>query len=244
MRLGFNLSILNKTVEAVKQEITEYSEVSTDAIELSLTKAKGILEFPFEEIYGELSKFKYISIHLPVISGLDPENREFLKYPDPNLAPVINKIKEIPHKILINSFVLHPDQVSDFDWAEKEFGAILGFENMDSLKEYGKTLMQMEEVFKKCPKAKWIFDINHLYTNDATMDSAQTFYNKFKERLTHYHISAYGGFHSSFNKNPQELIILKGIFDNEHPLIHEGYEFEDHSAKEEYDLISRTIEAK
>jgi len=244
MKLGFNLSIFNKNVDEVKQEIAEYFSVSDSAIELSLTKASGINDFPFRDIYQELAKFKYISIHLPVISGKDQTKKEFLQYPNNDLEPILNTIKEITNNIPVNTLVVHPDQVTDFNWAKNKFGGLLGFENMDNNKSFGKSIKDMEYVFEKCPNAKWIFDINHLYTNDNSMHSAEAFFNKFKTRLTHYHISAFGGFHSSFIKNPHELVILKGVMDTKYPLIHEGYDYEEHRVKEEYDLIVSALNEK
>lgn len=242
MKLGFNLSIARKTLAEVQAEVKEYYAVSNEAIELSLTDLVGLLEFPFKEIYGDLKKFKYISLHLPVITGDDPNNKEFLTYPNIKLNPYLEVLKQIAKDIHINTYVMHPDQVLDFNWAKDEFGDLLGFENMDNRKPFGKVTADMKTVFDMCPNAKWIFDINHLYTNDNSMESSKQFYDTFRSRLTHYHISAFGGFHSSFTKNPHELVILKGVYDLEHPLIHEGYKYKDDNIKEEYELIRKSLE--
>lgn len=241
MRLGFNLSIARKTLSEVQAELQEYYSVSNEAIELCLTDLVGLLEFPFKDIYSNLKKFKYISLHLPVVSGEDLNKKEFLTYPNVKLNPYIEVIKQIAKDININTYVLHPDQVLDFNWAKAELGDLLGFENMDNRKSFGKAIGDMKTVFDKCPNAKWIFDINHLYTNDNSMESSKHFYENFKNRLTHYHISAFGGFHSSFTKNPNEVGILKGVYDLEHPLIHEGYKYKDGNVKEEYELIRNLL---
>lgn len=242
MNLGFNLSIANKSIIDVKKEITEYYKAGDTAIELSLTDLEGILEFPFSEIYDDLLKFKYISVHLPVIYRDSSNNKVFLTYPSPIVDPHIKVIQKIADTLKIKTYVLHPDQVKDFNWCSKEFGKLLGFENMDNRKEFGKSIQDMQTVFDQCPEAKWIFDINHLYTNDPTMESAKQMYETFKTRLTHYHISAFGGFHSSFTKNPHELVILKGVLDNQHPLIHEGYKYSDLNISEELNLIKANLD--
>lgn len=250
MQLGFNLSIYGKTVAQVQAEITAYSKLSTDAIELSLVVANGILEFPFAQIYPLLRKFKYISLHLPVVEYIDLPNqlktkrKQFLNYPNTDLVPQLTMIKQIARDLNINTYVLHPDQVTDFEWATQEFGDLLGFENMDSRKNFGKTVADMQQVFHVCPQAKWIFDINHLFTNDQSLQSASAFFEAFHDRLSHYHISAFGGFHDSFVKNPDELHILSAISDLSRPMIHEGFDFDGHNAKElekEYNLIKQNL---
>lgn len=244
MKLGFNISIDGAPVETIKTEIDAYSHISNEAIELSLTKINGILEFPFEKIYKNLRKFKYISVHLPVVVLDKNNNKVFLEYPNPNLIKEINIIKNIAKDLNINTFIIHPDQVKDFDWANEEFGELLGFENMDNQKNFGKNISDMKKVFDNCNQAKWIFDVNHLFTNDPAMNSASEFYKEFKTRLTHYHISAFGGFHSSFSKNPNEIKILDGVIDLSFPMIHEGFDFVDGNLNEEYDLIINTLNNK
>jgi hypothetical protein len=244
MRLGFNLSIDDKSVDAVKSEIDQYASISTDAIELSLTRLNRIVEFPFEQIIKNLRQFKYFSIHLPVISLDSSNNKTFLTYPNQYVSQELTIIKNISQEINTQTFVIHPDQVTNFNWANDEFGNKLGFENMDLPKKFGKNISDMTEVFSQCPQAKWIFDLNHLYTNDITMQSASNFFNTFKPRLTHYHISAFGGFHSSFSRNLSELVILKGVVDKTYPMIHEGIDYNQDNLKEEYNLIKSEIFTK
>lgn len=244
MKLGFNVSIDRKSPEEVIEEIKYYHSLSDEVIELSLTALYGILEFPFEKIIPLLKSFKYRSIHLPVVTGEDILNNEFLVYPNKKLDPYINVIKRVSQEVAVDTFVLHPDQVSNYDWANKEFGNLLGFENMDNKKEFGRTVNEMTEVFKKCPQAKFIFDVNHLYTNDISMNSVSSFYNAFKDRLTHYHVSALGKHHDSFLAFPQEISILDGVIDLNTPMVHEGYNMSYANAREEYSKILEYIKDK
>jgi hypothetical protein len=244
MKLGFNLSIERKTENQIIEEIEYYYSVSDQVIELSLTSLYGILNFPFEKISPLLKQFQYRSIHLPVITGEDRQNNEFLVYPHKKLDQYINVIKEVAKEVGIQTYILHPDQVMDFDWANQEFGNLLGFENMDNKKKFGRTVSEMEEVFKKCPQANFIFDVNHLYTNDFSMNSASSFYSAFKDRLTHYHISALGKDHDSFTAFPREISILDGVFDMNVPMVHEGYKISYANAKEEHTKILEYIKEK
>lgn len=244
MKLGFNVSIERKTEKQIIEEIKYYHSLSDEVIELSLTALYGILEFPFEKIIPLLKSFKYRSIHLPVVTGEDRLKTEFFVYPNKKIDPYINVIKQVSKEVEVDTFVLHPDQVSNYDWANKEFGDLLGFENMDSKKNFGKTISDLQEVFKKCPQAKFVFDVNHLFTNDISMNSASSFYSAFKDRLTHYHVSALGKHHDSFITFPQEISILDGIIDMNLPMVHEGYKVSYHNAGKEYSKILQYLKDK
>ena len=80
---------------------------------------------------------------------------------------------------------------------------------MDSKKNFGKSVEDMRQVFTKSPQAKFVFDINHIYTNDKTMASASDFFNEFKHRLAHYHVSSLGDFHDCFCLTHEDVIFRR-----------------------------------
>ena len=204
---------------------------SDEAVELSLTRIEKIKNSITDEVLSLLAKFKYKSIHLPVVN-----NDKFISYPDKSAEESLKIIDRIISKISINTILIHPDQVRDFDWAKSRYGSLLAFENMDSKKKFGKTLEEMMKVFEICPEAKWVFDVNHLYTNDKSMKSSGDFFNALSNKLTHYHISGYGGFHDALCLSKED-IILKGIKSLDYPIIDEGNLLEKGVLKEEYDYI-------
>jgi hypothetical protein len=112
---------------------------------------------------------------------------------------------------------------------------------MDIDKKFGKSIEDMKHVFELCPDAKWVFDLNHVYTNDNTMETAKDFYNTFKQRLTHYHLSGYGGFHDALCLSKED-IILKGIQSLEFPIIDEGNLLLKGVLKEEFEYVSNRIQ--
>lgn len=132
--------------------------------------------------------------------------------------------------------MVHPDQVTDFNWANEKYGSLLAFENMDEKKKFGKTIFDMKEVFNKCPNSKWVFDLNHIYTNDNTMDLAKSFFDEFKNRLTHFHISGYGGFHDALCISKEDVII-KGLVSLDYPIVDEGNLILKNVLNEEYKYI-------
>ena len=153
---------------------------------------------------------------------------------------MLRKINNLIAKIKPNVLLFHPDCVNDFNWLNKRYDDLLAFENMDKEKLFGRTINDLKEVFYQCTNAKWVFDLNHLYTNDKTMKSAKDFYNAFSDKLCHYHLSSYGGFHDCFCKTHEDKI-LEGLTDLSKPIVHEGNVVERGLLQEESEYIKKNI---
>lgn len=212
-------------------------DFSNGAVELSFTSLHKVVYS--REMVDVFNKFKYKSIHLPVVEEISGV-KSFLSYPDTNIELQLGIIDQIIMESSPNTVLIHPDQVNDFDWVSKKYGSQLAFENMDSEKKFGKTINDIKNVFRKCPQAKWVFDVNHIYTYDNSMKLADDFYNAFKDRLTHYHLSGYGGFHDALCLSKED-IILKGIISFDFPIIDEGNLLLKNVLNEEYEYILERI---
>lgn len=212
IKLGFAVSNTTPNSSDLLEKIKQVRKLGLDAIELSLTREEKFKQEFTEEIIKALKEFEYRSIHAPVLDT----NWKPIKYPSKIASSLLGVIDKLIQQINPHVVLFHPDIVIDFEWLNKRYGHLLAFENMDKPKKFGRTMDEMKEVFSKSPQAKWIFDVNHLYTNDKTMRSAKTFYEAFKDRLTHYHISAYGGFHDCFC-NTHEDVILEGVLSLDKP---------------------------
>jgi hypothetical protein len=195
-------------------EIESALNFSNEAVELSFTRTQKIF---YDKNANELlKKFKYISIHMPVL-----KDKEFISYPDNSISDELETIDSIINDINPNTILFHPDQIRDFNWVKEKYGGRLAFENMDSRKNFGKTIGDMTKVFDSCPEAKFVLDVNHVYTNDETMNLATILFNGLSNRLTHYHLSGFGGLHNALCQTHED-IILKGIKSLDKPIIHEG----------------------
>jgi hypothetical protein len=210
-------------------------EFSNKAVELSLTRVEKIGSSISDNVLRLLNKFKYKSIHLPVL-----KDGEFIKYPDVSVDRYLALIDNIIVAIKPNTILIHPDQVEDFKWVANKYGKLLAFENMDSKKVFGKTIEDMRIIFQKCPDARWVFDVNHLWTNDKTMKSANIFFSEFSNRLAHYHLSGYGGFHDALCVSKEDEI-LKGIKSLKYPIIDEGNLLQKCLLKEEFEYINQRL---
>ncbi|MBN1779334.1 MAG: hypothetical protein JW816_03900 [Candidatus Buchananbacteria bacterium] len=227
IKLGYSLGS-NKQKYSLKDKIKIISSVETHAVELSYMVIDELKEKPDEEDIELLKKFQYISIHAPALVYKNQETGEkkWIRYPDDNSQAVIMQLLEIAKKINANTILFHPDLVDDFSWLAKQIGSLLSFENMDKNKKFGNNIKDLEKIFSQAPNAKWVCDVNHIYTVDQSMKLSQKFHDAFGDRLCHYHLSAYGGFHEAFYISGED-IILQGIKNFSIPIIHEGQALRD-----------------
>lgn len=212
IRLGYATGIFHFYDISLKEKIRSILEVQDDAIELGFVRSERLNEYFDDEVFELVKKFKYRSIHAPTVG---------VTYPSKEAESIIEKVVFIAEKIEADTVLFHPDVIKNFDWINEKLGDLLSFENMDSKKSYGKSIKDLEDIFTRSPQAKWVFDVNHLYTINKSMDQAEYYRERFGSRLCHYHLSGYGGFHTCLSVSKED-IILKGITDFSKPIIHEG----------------------
>lgn len=212
MDLGYSTGCFYAYDLPLKEKIRFILDIQRDAIEVIFQENRELREALGKETVGLVKKFKYRSLHAPVKN---------IKYPSSKSNPIVEKLLFLVEKINPQTVLFHPDLITDFNWLNQKFGPLLAFENMDFRKNYGKTIKDLEEVFDKSPQAKWVFDVNHLYTHNRSMNKANQYYQKFRDRFCHYHLSGYGGFHNCLCLTNED-IILKGIVDPSRPIISEG----------------------
>lgn len=237
LKFGPAVSSLSSEPEKLIEYLTKALEFSNEAIELSLVTTDRI--FYDARAVSLLRKFKYRSIHLPVLDA----SKKVIIYPDPKIFDELGTVDRYISEISPQTVLVHPDQISDFDWLAEKYGDLLAFENLDAKKIFGKTVADLNFVFKKCPKAKLVLDLNHVYTNDESMALADDIYQAFKTRLCHFHLSGYGGFHDALCLS-QENVIVKGLVSLDYPIIDEGNLMERDLLKTEFDYVCELLLTK
>lgn len=218
IKLGYSLGE-SKPQYSLKERIDILLLVEQYAAEMSYVVADRLKEELDEQDIANLKQFEYISIHAPVLIAEDP--KEWIRYPGKEGDAVIDKLLGIAQSLGARTILFHPDLVDDFRWLNERVGKLLAFENMDIKKSFGKTIEEMESVFTQAPNARWVCDVNHIYTMDETMKLTEQFHTHFQDRLCHYHLSGYGGWHDALHLS-REDIILEGIKDFSKPIIDEG----------------------
>jgi len=226
IKLGYSLGVGGNPKHSIKERIKILSSVQTYAIELGYVVADRLQEELDDEDIYNIKKFDYISIHAPALVSDIGGEKIWMRYPSAQGEKAIEQIIKNAEAVKADTILFHPDLVDDSSWLSKKIGSRLAFENMDAKKSFGKTVEDLEKIFTQVPNAKWVCDVNHIYTIDHSMRLTDEFHNNFKDRLCHYHLSGYGGFHDCLYIS-QEDIILKGIKDFSIPIIHEGRALKD-----------------
>ena len=122
----------------------------------------------------DLSQFSYISFHAP--SG----------FPEENEVEVVEMLSRVVRRGW--PIIVHPDVCHDFElWGR--FGPQICIENMDRRKTFGRTVVELQEIFAKLPEASFCFDFGHARQVDSTMAEAFFMLKKFDRRLRQVHVS-------------------------------------------------------
>ena len=150
----------------------EAREVRT--IELSALRLSELS--PLLDAIGGLNlrRFEHIGLHAPSSFSAEEE---------PSVVALLDCY--VPPSWPI---VVHPDTIHDHSlWLH--FGAQLAIENMDRRKPFGRTVEELEPVFRLLPEASLTFDIGHARQCDTTMTEAYRILTRYSERLAWMHMS-------------------------------------------------------
>lgn len=160
--------------------------------------------------------FEYISFHAPA-SDFVFDNSSVSRR-------IYKKIDKLVRELEIKNVIIHPDIVKDFNIINNKKWPI-SFENMDARKKDGRFVNELVRYFKEIPSANLVLDVNHCFTNDHTMDLADSITNKFNSKIVQYHISAYSGaekIHEPFFISKCDFFLSK-IKNKEIPMIIEVF---------------------
>lgn len=154
--------------------ITILNTQSFDSIELSALRI-GEIEPLIKALPAlDLAKYKYVSLHAP---------SSFTASEEAWLANLL--FQGVPQQWKI---VLHPDTIHDFSlW--KKFGNRLAIENMDRRKPAGRSLAELQSIFRQLPEASLCFDIGHARQCDSSMTESFLILTALRNRLAHLHAS-------------------------------------------------------
>lgn len=210
IKLGFSTGVLHKT-HRTKGALKKMRDLGYDTVELGFVKLIGFEEGWLDELTAEdLSGFKYMSFHAP----------KFDYGKNEGTYELFEKIKKIDNMRKLNTVVFHPDTIEDFS-VFSEAGFNVAFENMDNRKVSHQKPEDFDKIFFQPNKYGLVLDVNHIYSNDPSMELAKDFYTKFKDRISQIHLSGYTGYHDPLFRTKQEEII-RAIRDFEVPIIIES----------------------
>ena len=146
----------------------------TDAVELSALRLSELVPLVERAKEYDLADYRFISVHAPG------------KIPSADEREVVRLLRTFTERAW--PVVLHPDAITDFGlW--NGLGSLLLIENMDKRKRTGRTVEELEVLFRALPEARLCFDIAHARQVDGTMTEAYRILKRFGGRLAEIHIS-------------------------------------------------------
>ena len=196
IRVGCTLGVLYERCSS-EDSLRYLRKAGVTTIELNQSMgtpgAVDIAAFPWELTKG----LEHVSIHAPAHAyGTDAQTDK-----------IFECIRYIHQQCPVSYVVVHPDTVHDFSVFEK-LGIPIAFENMDWRKGSHKTPAEMQELLDREPDAGMVLDVNHIYTNDRTMESVDDFYRLCGDRIVGIHVSGFETLHEPLYRTQQQNIVV------------------------------------
>jgi hypothetical protein len=157
------------------QLVAQAAAVSSLAVELSAVsepELPGLLDYL--QAAPQLP-FRYVSVHAPSKARQIEETE------------LVEILAGLPQ--WIDAIVMHPDTIDD-PGCYRPLGRLLVLENMDSRKQGGRTVAELDPLFRVLPDAGLCFDIAHAKSIDETMTEGEAILRQFTGRLRHVHLSS------------------------------------------------------
>lgn len=151
----------------------------------------------------DLKHFSYVSFHAPAHDYS----------PSIETSTIIKKILFIHECVRrLDLVVVHPDLIRDFS-ALAASNLPIAIENMDRKKSMGRNPNDIFLILEQYPEWKMVLDLNHVYTNDQSMKLAESFIEKFGNKIAEIHLSGFIKSHDPLFETRQAKIIesAKGI---------------------------------
>lgn len=223
-KLGF--SVIYSATHDKQFYITLFRDMLSagcSAIELH-TPQHEALDDP--DLLDLIKQFDYRAIHSSDLRSASEDSRVLSYYID------------LAARIKAAAITIHPHTMEQWGWLAAYFGNIASFENMDCFKPFGQSPEDMKKILSEYPTARWTFDINHVFTNDAALQRVGDFYTALG-KPGHYHISGFRDAtlpHTTLHTTHQDSIIAAITTDR--PIIIESLGTNDiHLFRKEYDYV-------
>lgn len=178
-----------------------FKKIGCNALEIHLKLGDFGIFSCIEEVGQEASDFDYVTIHAPAEPGWLSDSA-----PAKDTIAQMDKLRQATGAQVM---VVHPDVIVEpeilhrLDWP-------LAIENMDWRKSDGRWVDQLSRWFEIYPEAAMVLDLNHVYTNDRSMQLGRDLWQNFSGRIKHLHLSSFvdkGAIHEPFTKSNCGIIL-------------------------------------
>ncbi len=220
IQLGFSTGALYKFC-TTKKALGIFRSLGFSIVELGVVGLESVAKGWLDEITPEdLKGFDYVSLHAPKFDYGDNKGTKAI------FAKIerVNKMREL------ETVIFHPDLITDLSVFHRAPFKV-AFENMDRRKSSFQTPEELSRVVMKSENFKAVLDVNHIYTNDPTMQSVPGFYKELGDRIVQIHLSGYTELHDPLYVTKQTQIVA-AVKDLTHPIIIESVISPDEVEKE------------
>jgi Xylose isomerase-like TIM barrel len=121
-----------------------------------------------------IKEFNYVSFHAPAF---------FPKEAEKHVVQLLEKVASYGWNIIVHPDVIRKPKL----W--KKFNSHLLIENMDRRKSIGRTVSELDKIFKELPDAKLCLDMAHARQLDTTLTLLSQLISRFSNRIAEIHIS-------------------------------------------------------
>lgn len=173
-----------KGIYSLHQQEKILKQTGANSVEICLLHSwdsndKRILSLKEGEMF-DAQTFFYRSLHLPEVNNQEPENQLAIA-------------QEIVANCGVTVALTHPQKINgDYPMGNYEKmisgGIPLAIENMDSKKDSGFKLEELEKLVKTAG-CRFVLDVQHAYEHDPEMKYADDLFKTLKGELAHLHVS-------------------------------------------------------
>lgn len=213
-KFGFSSGVYYPEDISLRTALERLAQHQLSTVEVNIATPQELQAALQEDLDPILTHFACKTIHAP-FKGITYSAAD---------RDLLQTLRQLAERWQVEYVLFHPDTVEDFSVITETVGSYAAFENMDNRKAFGNTVADLQEVFETCPDARWVCDLNHVYTNDRTMKLGKDLHAAFGNRLCGYHVSGYGSeemLHTCFFLTHED-VILDALQNTEVPIIHEG----------------------
>lgn len=230
--IGFSTGVLLNDLSH-KETLAFLHQLGCKVVELGYIRFERLSDGSVEELEtSDFDGFDYVSIHAPKITYGKNKDTEF----------TLTQIKKIDKLRKLDAVVVHPDLVEDFSVLQ-DTGLNIAFENMDVRKASFQTAKELDELTTRFGFDKFVLDLNHVYTVDASMVMLDEFYELLGDRIVEIQISGYDKLHDPLVETNQKEIVA-GVRGRDIPVVDEAGKMSKETVKQELEYILRHLEAQ
>lgn len=208
--IGFSTGTFSKFLDPVNTESIVFAYNLSNTVEINWRNSNSWPRKNMGKVIN--SYFQSTSLHLPI--DMFCANNEF-----ESIAILRRAYKFFIQCSSFKYAVIHPNLIINWDdfykMFNQDFSLPLAIENMPSRKESFKDLHSLLEFFKKYPKIKLVFDVNHWIVNGNSIESISETLATIASaeiQLAGIHLSGLG-FHEPLFKTPDGKEIVKSLRD-------------------------------